>query len=155
MTTTATTATVHCPTYDPTATVQEFRTVDHQSFTLSYLGDGEWEAETPAGTFEVSSTSADQSITDDDSILVTGPNHHYSDQWFDTLGEVVRHLAVTGRDPTEEPFPLPATRFQHLTDVLPLLVRGEWADASDWGRQPSFAATSLPVGRASRMTSSR
>lgn len=73
-------------------------TLDGQTFTLLNDGEGNWTAETPAGEFEIVSTSDIAAIATSDSIAVFGPNHHYPDAWFDTFAEVLDYLAVNGSD---------------------------------------------------------
>jgi hypothetical protein len=84
---------------DTTATtpVNTLTTLDGQDYTIQYLGEGNWEAITPAGDFEIVCTG-DGQPTAEDTIAVFGPNHHYEDAWFDTFGEVLAYLARNGSD---------------------------------------------------------
>jgi hypothetical protein len=75
-----------------------FTLVDGTVTDLDYLGNGEWEMDTPAGTFEISSTSDGENVLATDSVLVTGPNHHYPDAWFDTKREALDYLRKAGID---------------------------------------------------------
>lgn len=68
-----------------------------QTFTVTDLGEGNWEVEAPNDTWTITSTSGGQAA--DDSFFVEAEhNHHLATGWYDTLDEAIEHVRRYGVD---------------------------------------------------------